>query len=210
MSKNTRNRILLTALAALLLVTLTIGGTVAWLQDKTEAVVNVFTGSDVDIDLDETTGNSYKMVPSVEITKNPKVTVNVGSEACYVFVKIQETGSVTVDDETYTFDDFLTYAIADGWTTDVEGSKTDTANDTYVIGKAVDATTAEGATAVELPILAGNKVTTKSDVAKKMMDALTTENQPKLTFTAYAIQQANGNGTFSMADAWTQLNTPAN
>lgn len=45
MSKNTRNRILLTAVAALLLVAVAVGGTVAYLNATSNAVVNTFTPS---------------------------------------------------------------------------------------------------------------------------------------------------------------------
>ena len=208
MSKNTRTRILLVAVAALLLVTLTVGGTLAWLADSTSEIVNTFTHSTIDVELDETTGTNYEMVPSVDIAKDPKVTVKAGSEASYVFVVVTETGSVTIgegdDSVTYTFDDFLEYAIATGWEFVADTSKTEE-NDVYVLGRAVAETTAD----TPYAILENNKVSTKDDVTKEMMDALTAANYPKLTFQAYAIQQANGNdttdGLFTMAEAWTQL-----
>ena len=53
MSKNTRTRILLTAVAALLLVAMTVGGTLAWLQDTSDTVENTFTASNIDVELDE-------------------------------------------------------------------------------------------------------------------------------------------------------------
>ena len=88
-----------------------IGGTVAWLTDTSEPVVNTFTDSDIEITLTETdavdNANSYKMVPGYTISKDPKVTVEAGSEKCYLFVKLDKSDN---------FDSFLTYEIADGWT----------------------------------------------------------------------------------------------
>ena len=83
-----------------------IGGTVAWLTDKSDTVVNTFTDSDIDITLTESTGTEYKMVPGYTISKDPKVTVKADSEKCYLFVKLDKSNN---------FDSFLTYEIAEGW-----------------------------------------------------------------------------------------------
>ncbi len=48
-----------------------------------------------------------------------------------------------------------------------------------------------------------NKVLVNDTVTKEMMDALTEVTLPTLTFTAYAIQQANID---TAAAAWTALN----
>ena len=93
-------------LAVMLVIGCAVGGTLAWLTDKTDAVQNTFTTSDVDIKLEETTGDSYKMVPGNTITKDPKVTVVAGSEKAYVFVKLEKSNN---------FDDFMTYTVADGF-----------------------------------------------------------------------------------------------
>ena len=50
-----------------------IGGTVAWLTDKSDTVVNTFTDSDIDITLTESTGTEYKMVPGYTISKDPRL-----------------------------------------------------------------------------------------------------------------------------------------
>ena len=81
-------------------------GTWAWLTSTTPEVENVFTVGNVDIGLAETTGESYKMVPGTDIAKDPKVSVEAGSEASWVFVKIEESSVL---------DDYIAYAIADGW-----------------------------------------------------------------------------------------------
>lgn len=79
MSKNTRNRILLTAVAALLLVCVAVGGTLAWLVDQTTPVVNEFKTTGIDIDLTETKNDGDKwtmeMIPGTSESKNPTVSV---------------------------------------------------------------------------------------------------------------------------------------
>ena len=143
-----------------------VGTTFAWLMDSTDPIVNTFTIGKVDITLAETTGNQYKMIPGSTIAKDPKVTVEAGSEACWVFVKLEKINN---------FDSYMTYDMAEGWT------PLDGANGVYY--RAVDADTAnEGA---EFGVLKDNQVTVKETVTKDVTDT------PKLTFTAYAIQSEN-------------------
>ena len=66
-------RVLVMAVALTLIIGGIIGGSVAWLTAKTDAVVNTFTVGDISINLSETTGTSYKFVPGNDITKDPKV-----------------------------------------------------------------------------------------------------------------------------------------
>ena len=83
-----KKKALLIVLAAALIVVASIGGTLAWLSDKTTAITNTFTAGDVGITLAETTGANYTLVPGATIDKDPKVTVTANSEDCYVFVKV--------------------------------------------------------------------------------------------------------------------------
>lgn len=170
-------------LSLALAVAIGIGGTLAWLTAKTDAVTNTFTVGNINITLTEEAGGNtkeFKMVPGQTITKDPKVTVKAGSEACWLFVKIEESANL---------DDFISYAVADGWTalTGVDG----------VYYRAVDATTTD----MVYPVLTGNQVTVENDVTKAMMDNLTADNYPTLTFTAYAIQRASFDDP---AAAWTE------
>ena len=80
-------------LALVLVLGCALGGTVAWLVAKSDPVVNTFTYGDININLEETTGSSYKIIPGVDIAKDPKVTVKANSEACWLFVKVEETGT---------------------------------------------------------------------------------------------------------------------
>ena len=198
-------KILALALAAVLLMAMTVAGTMAWLQDSTGEIENTFTASTINIDIDETedTDNdnkaSFKMVPGADIAKEPFAIVEGGSEELWLFVTIVEAGNITVDGTTYTFDDYLTYAIDDAWTI-VSGKQTD-ANDTIVIGQKVSAS----ADNQNKNILKEKKVEVLDSVTKAMMDALTTSNYPTLTFSASAIQAANINAT-TAAEAWAVLN----
>ena len=100
-------KILVMALAAVLLVAVSVGGTIAYLTDKTETVENVFTTSNIDVKLEESSNLDLKMIPGKELTKDPTVTVIAGSEACWLFVKLEKSTS---------FDTYLSYNMAEGWT----------------------------------------------------------------------------------------------
>lgn len=170
-----------------------IGGTMAWLTDTTDEVVNTFTDSDIDITLAETTGEDYKMVPGYTISKDPKVKVLKGSEKCYLFVKLEKSEN---------FDSFLTYEIATGWTqlTDAEGKNVD-----GVYYRTVEASDADQ----EFEVLANNQVTVKGEgVTKEMMNALTEQTYPKLTVTAYASQfNKTATESFDVNTAWTNISS---
>ena len=177
-----KKKIAISIVAVALVLCCAIGGTLAWLTDKTDPVTNTFTVGNINIELKETTSD-YKMVPGNTIAKDPKVTVKANSEACYLFVKVTKSGN---------FDQFLTYAKADGWTqlVDGNGNKVD-----GVFYRVVDAATAKAG--ASYPVLLNNKVTVKGEVTKGQLDALTEATYPKLTFTAYAVQKDN------IADAYT-------
>lgn len=172
--------LILIACLSVVLCTL-VTGTIAWLTDKTDSITNEFTPSDISITLTESENLDLKMVPGKAIAKDPKVTVKANSEPCWVFVKIEESTN---------FDTFMTYAIADGWTqlTGVDG----------VYYRKVDAADADQ----EFSVLAGDVVNVNETVTKADMNALTAENYPTLTFTAYAIQQE---GFATADDAWNEI-----
>lgn len=170
----------LSIVAVVLVLCCAIGGTLAWLTDRTNPVVNTFTVGDINIELTETTTN-YKMVPGNTITKDPKVTVKANSEACWLFVKVEKSSN---------FDNFMTYEMADGWTAlpGVAG----------VYYREVAVTT----TATELSVLKDNSVLVKDSVTKADLNALTRDTFPTLTFTAYAVQKDN---VADAATAWGKL-----
>lgn len=173
------------ALCLALVVAFAAGGAIAWLTDTTDPVMNTFTVGNIDITLAETT-TDYKMIPGSEIAKDPKVTVKAGSEACWLFVKI---------DKSEKLDTYISYTVATGWT---QGDGTKIPANVYY--RSVDAVTAD----TDYAVLADNKVTVKDTVTKADMDAITAAptTAPTLTFTAYAVQSA---GISTAADAWAKI-----
>lgn len=163
-------KILILTLSLTLLSLAAVGGTLTWLSEKTDPITHTFVAGDINLELKENTGTSYKMVPGTTIEKDPRVIVEAGSEACYVFVKLEESAN---------FDDFMTYVVADGWQ----------ALNSYpgIYWRDVDANENEEQTFF---VLKDNTIMTKSEVTKDELNALTEQTQPKLTITAYAVQQA--------------------
>ena len=172
---------LVVALALVLVVG--VFGTLAYLTDS-ESVTNTFTIGNVGITLAETEGgedHQFKMIPGQTIRKDPVVTVDAGSEACWLFVKVTESDNL---------DDFITYTVDSGWTalTGVSG----------VYDREVAAVSAD----TSFDVLTGNAVTVKDTVTKTMMDALTDNTLPTLTFKAYAIQKS---GFDTVEAAWAKV-----
>ena len=193
MSKNTRNRILLTAIAALLLVAVAVGGTMAYLQASTTAVVNEFTPSNINVKLEETPNTddgkwTAQLIPGVEYDKNPHVTVTGHKDnvASYLFVKV--TGAA--DAATYLDDINYFYEANTEW------KELDATN--YPGVYYLELTAEEAQAGVEVDLITGNKVKVKSDLNA---DVLATANF-NLSFQAWIIQQA----TFTPATAYAQVN----
>jgi len=163
-------------LACVMLMGVAIGGSLAWLTDKTEEVKNVFTDSDISITLDESVDTdvigeeSFKMIPGHTITKDPEVTVKAGSEACWLFVKVAKKGGVVTytptggTETTTSWDDFLSYEIAvnnvskdNVWTQLPAGEAGVLQSGETVYYIAVEDLSAEGATDKSYGILAGGE-----------------------------------------------------
>lgn len=100
--KKARN-VVLALLCALLLIVGSVAGTLAYLTDKSDDVVNTFTVGKVEITLDEAKvdaygiaiegaarvlANEYKLIPGHEYTKDPTIHIKEGSEACYLFIVV--------------------------------------------------------------------------------------------------------------------------
>lgn len=101
---------------AILLVAVSIAGTLAFMTD-TKTVTNTFTVGNVTITMNETpvdpygvaqsgdrvTANEYKLVPNHTYVKDPTIHVDDNSETCWLFVKvvngisgIEATGNTTI------------------------------------------------------------------------------------------------------------------
>ena len=194
-------------LALVLVFALGVGGTLAWLSATTTPVVNTFTVGDINIDLNEheyvpstkslatdkepvKTNKNYKFVPGDTLPKDPYVTVKAGSEACWLFVKIDETNNTVtgLNGKVVSYDIDTTK----GWApvTGVEN----------VWYKQLAATAED----TDYNVLLNKQVTVNADITKTMADNTLDSAKPVLTFTAYAIQSANlknGDTTVTTAEA---------
>lgn len=184
--RSVSGRLFVLMLALVLVLGCAVGGTVAWLVAKTDPVVNTFTYGDINITLTETkpANRQAKIIPGVDIEKDPKVTVKAGSEACWLFVKVEEEGTFVADK--------VTYSVADGWT---KGDGTKIPENVYY--RAVDAVTTD----TDFAVLKDNKIYVSEELTKGDIQSITT--QPKLTFTAYAVQK---DGMDTAAAAWAAAN----
>ena len=174
-----KKKAFLSMAAVILVLCCAVGGTLAWLTDKTDSVTNTFTVGDINITLAETTSD-YKMVPGNTIAKDPKVTVKAGSEACWLFVKVVKSSN---------FGAFMTYEMADGWTA-LTGSD-------GVFYREV----AAAATEAEFAVLKNDQVKVLDSVTKEMLTGQGF-TAPTLTFTAYAVQKDN---IATAAEAWAKV-----
>ena len=115
---------LVIAICAVLLVAGSVAGTLAYLTATSEEVTNTFTVGNITIALDEADvdeygedetsaarvkENSYKLVPGRTYKKDPTIHVTKGSEACYLFVKIESNISEVV------MDSVAAQLTANGW-----------------------------------------------------------------------------------------------
>lgn len=201
-----KKKTLTIAIALVLVVALAVGATWAYLTATTGEVKNTFTAGGAvkqdDLELFErvakqnddgtyaleeettTTGNSYVVMPGVNLPKDPTVNVKAASGAYYLFVEVTKGEKVDGDTLAYT----------------VDSSKWIKLN---IEGREVYAYTADGQTPAILNapvsnahVLTGDTITVSGDEAK--IAALTADNA-KLTFKAYACQAA---GFENAADAF--------
>lgn len=185
--RSVSGRAFVTLLALVLVFGCAVGGTFAWLTAKTDPVVNTFTYGDINIGLAENTGSDYKIIPGVDIEKNPKVTVVKDSEACWLFVKVDKENwpeFKEADNSTAK----IAYEIAPGWTA------LDNVSGVYYreVGAAAADTSFE--------VIKDNVITVSENLTKTEVNTVTV--QPKLTFTAYAVQK---DGVADAATAWAKV-----
>lgn len=208
--KQRNRRIAMTVALVLVVALASIGGTIAWLTDKTDPVVNTFTTADVDIDLTETwnadgvdddTDNDHweaQLVPGNTYAKDPKVTVNAGSEACYLFVHVVEANNTITGLD----GKIVQYSVNTNVWSAVPGH----------LGfyyRVVDATTAANGT--YFYVLAGGENSANPNGQVKINENLTKAQEktienstPTITVTAAAVQKDN---VSTVADAWSKLPT---
>ncbi len=166
--------VLAVALASAMLVG---GGTFAYLQSSTGDVVNEFNANQVAVELIETTGGNYEIIPGTSQTKDPTVTVDNSIDA-YVFVRVNDTT-----------DGLVTYEIESGWTL-LDGY-------TNVYYREVTADAANK----EFAVLEGNTVFYDASLENSdMLDAYgNLKDGIDLAFKAYAIQKQPFDGNMVLA-----------
>lgn len=192
--RNKTNRTVSIKIAALiaaivLVIGCTAGGTVAWLVSKPNAITNVFTVGNINATLTEE-AKEFKIVPGVNITKDPVATVKAKSEDCYLFVQLTEENWPAFT-ETGSSTRKVKYEIANGWT------KLKSENGVYVYYREVT----KKDTDQPFDVLKDNKVTVSNTLTKENADAIT--GTPELTVAVYAVQKE---GMGSAAEAWAAAN----
>lgn len=161
-----------------------VGGTAAWLAAKSEPIASTFTFGDINITLkdEDPQEGPTKIIPGVDIKKALKVTVQADSVDCWLFVKVEQTGTFVADK--------VTYSIDDSWT---EGDGFQIPDNVYY--RQVNAVTTDR----EFPVLKDGKITVSETLTKADIENIA---GPTLTFTAYAVQKE---GINTAADAWEKI-----
>ena len=206
-----KNKKVLTLFACLGILGCSIGGSMAWLTTETKDVVNTFTVGDINIQISETdmeevkdgsdniTGytKDYTFVPGQTLLKDPKVTVKAGSEASYLFLRVQEANnSITVDGDTA--NPIIVWDVIEDGTNEWIPV---TGHDGYWYREVADLSNAAddvrfwvltpGADDGDASTLEQNgHVTISEDVTKAMVSGINAA-APTLTFTAAAVQKDN-------------------
>lgn len=234
-----KKKTLTIAIALVLVVALAVGATYAYLTAQTKAVTNTFTAggavaandltlkehvatpnTDGSYKLDNTylgegEGNSYVVLPGVNLPKDPTVTVEKSTGTYYLFVTV-EKGSGFMGEKAP-----LSYKTASDWKS-MAISGNDVANkELYVYSVTSDGTTTyiqpKSENAVSHAILAGiaddpsNTIKVSDGTAALQLG----NNGSELKFTAYACQSAGfatpaaaWNGAFAQTTGITATVTP--
>ena len=194
-------------LAIALVMVCTIGGTLAWLTAKTGTVTNTFTSAELfadptndftlweheavaeddgtySLNTNEVQGNSYDILPGVNIPKNPTVDVVNLEEYAYLYIKV--TGVPMTTGLTATIDPTNWTALGASYPGVYVYSGANAVNN---IIKATDA----AKKTFTATILKDNQIVVASNYAG-------TSDNITLEFTAYMVQ-ATGNGA-NAAKAW--------
>ena len=188
--KINKKKVVSTGLAVALTAAMVLGGgTYAYLQGTTKDVVNNFNTNKVLVELNETTGNDYNIIPGTTQEKDPKVTVDNTVDS-YVYVEITDAT-----------EGLVSYAIADGWT------KLDGYDNIYYREVAANAETKT------FSVLAGDSVTYDAALGNSdMMEGDALKDGVALTFKARAIQSKpfeNAVSAYLYIDADYVVSTPS-
>ena len=196
----TARKVLILALCAVLLVSISVMGTMAYLTSQA-SVTNTFTVGKVGIELDEALvdangkeitdenakrvkENKYKLLPGLDYDKDPSIRVASDSENCWLFVKV-ENGIAAIESGS-----IATQMTTNGWTPIAEGSN--------IYARAAANKAGDSVKVFE-------HFTIKDDVNNT---TLATYNGKTIVVTAYAIQAAGFEGK-TASEIWTAANFAA-
>ena len=180
-------------LALTMVVGCAVDGTVAWLVSQSETSVSTFTLGDINIKLTgESESQPLKIIPGVGIRRSLKVTVDPNSEACWLFVKVEETNWPDLKET-----DGTTRKVS--YSVDVQNGWTALNTHPGVYYREVSAEAAQRGDAYDVNC----NVTVSQMLTKAEVNSIAAETQPQLSFTAYAVQR---DGIGDAATAWTAAN----
>lgn len=184
-------------LALTMVVGCAVDGTVAWLVSESKSSVSTFTLGDINIKLTgESESQPLKIIPGVEIRRSLKVTVEPNSEACWLFVKVEETNWSHFPDANGTAKVSYSVDVQNGWIA-LNGHP-------GVYYREVSAENAQRGDAYDVNC----NVTVSQMLTKAEVDSIANGIQPQLSFTAYAVQR---DGIDDAVRAWEVANpAPAN
>ncbi len=192
-------------LAIVLIGILVVGSTLAFLTD-TQTTTNTFTIGNVAIELTEPSwnaDNAKDLMPKATIAKDPTIK-NTGSNAAYVFLKVEVPKAEVTVDGTASTKELFTHTANEGWY-QVSKNETDTTKNVYIYAYATDAST--------ITKLEKNTSTTKAlfdNVTLIDFDSLGNDVEPtqNIVVTAYAIQTENiVEGAATPANVWSVIST---
>lgn len=200
--KRDSGKVVALLLAVVLVFGCAVGGTLAWLMDTSNTVINTFSVGNINIKLEETVEkDGFKILPGTEQIKDPVVKVKDGSEDCWVFIQVQEVNNVAAKDGGNVTHKYVTWEIDDTvWTilNENNGVTTYYANTMYETGSSSNS----------YNVLKGQSVSYGSTLTKSMIDSLYKDGapdegkRPQLIFKAFAVQAEAGH---TAAEAWSQI-----
>jgi predicted ribosomally synthesized peptide with SipW-like signal peptide len=204
-----KKKFLSAILAISIVAAMAIGGTIAYLT-STDAVNNTFSVGKVKITMDEakvsdmgvadTTvdrvkANQYKLMPDHEYVKDPTIHVEKGSEACWLFVKVED--GLAAIEAAPTIADQIT-STTNGWT-----ALGGTGNEGVYYKE--QASLVGATNNADVPVFQKFKLMDNADVTKDdNKDGVADITTAKIKVTAYAIQK---DGLADATVAWAALNS---
>lgn len=207
-------RVLMVALAVVLAVCCATGGTIAWLTSTPDPVSGTFVVGNVSITLSDekgilkaetakaiaTSNTVTSYTPGQAIESNPKITVEAGSEACFIFIHIEEENNSFSNNEQV-----------------IQWTLNDSDNDTNKNWSAVQGHAGYYCTILKkkptenktYTLFKDGKLTVNPSLTNEIISAKTFGN-PTITITAAAVQMenipnSNNNGKIGWRDAWELL-----